>query len=1575
MAGNKINFELKVNSNIKDETREARAFHNEIKAAAAASQNIEYGRARGAMGSTGASARDFANQAQGLGGLVRIYATVAANSFAAISAFNALKSAADTTTLKQGLDQLGAASGIALGALADGFVKATDGAVSFRDAAQAAAKATSAGLSSRQFLQIGDVAKKASQALGIDLNDAVNRLTRGITKLEPELLDELGIYTKIGPAVEEYARKIGKAEVSLTDFERRQAFAIAVLDEGNKKFGQIDIPANPYQQLEASIRNLTQAGLELVNKFLLPIANVFANSSTLLTVALGAIAIKLTQMAIPALTSWRSELLESASVAKKKSQEINESFGERFFDRINASFKVPELKQNLTSVEQQYQKSREQLLNIDKDYAEKRRSAVYKAARDPGALGSMNEAQLSKLSSQVQKEITAQNKLGTDAAKLQVIALQEYKQAILDVLQARKALTIAEAGAQKQAEAGPKTFAEWQREQISRRAGARAERLGILSKIGENVEVKGFTEALKEMNDEIKKSRDMNAWDKLRTRIQGTFTAGITAISIFLRSIGIIGQVVATAAAGFAVFDSYMSRNTKQIELFNEEVEKNTKVVENSQRMLKLYGGTVTTDSLSALGTSLGELTDGVDALVKKLEDTLTNQGWWDTLKQGVLGWFSEGVQADFATQIAKNWTQQIESIPESDAKEAVKDKLRSILNVTDLTSESIRRAIAGSKSPTEMVSRGQGEIGSAATEVRRTGIAATATRESINNLTKASQELQNTFADTSPLTKFADALVKASFDVLESLKDMRSGIAAFKEILAKPAAFAMLEMGDVRQFQEIVKAREDLLVAERKRVSLQNQLSVLQPQIDAGLAATRGTFLGREQLKQAELMPGMRNIKAVSRLILNRENIQKDIQELDAQISEAADKGISAAFEAIRKIFVDNIVKGFELLNRARILAERQGVIQIGQSIISGISGPGAGAVTSSLKQKELDLQLEQINTMSDLADQLLLNTLAVERSNAAKQAEEIQRKSGDLAFDPAAAAEYNAAIKLFTDLGTVGEAVGRGRAGRISSTQAAGMEAGAAKFALQRSMRQSGEDTARQAVNNQKEIDRLNSLVVLENERRAVQKDTEKLDLQKIDNAQKILGFQNSSITLLAEEQINRQQILERERLFQSQKQAFNDAEFEIDRDRARERDLRNKGLTDEADIVKKIIEYKKQQLNSLGEQQRVESYILSIQEAQQKVTAQTALQAFRRSTAFETRSRVLSVVENELQTEQQLLDIAYERGSLTPDQYAQSKKAVELKLLDLNVTKQQEQIQNKRADSEEKLNDEISKAALAATEQNPITPEQLALWAERRSVIEQTANEELTADKKLAESKRTLIQLQYDLSDRQKAYGDIFKNTFNSLADAMVNWMETGKWAGKELFKSLLADLARYEMRLQMSQVYNAARPGLLNLLIPGGAGGSSTPPILNPEGSAGASVMGFAGFAKGAYFNDSISRFAKGGMFTNSIVNQPTLFKFAKGTGLMGEAGPEAIMPLKRDSNGNLGVRGGGQKTEVIVNNYTGQPVDTKETTDSRGNRKVEVVVGEMAAGEFQRSGSASQKAMRSTFGLAPQLIRR
>jgi len=64
--------------------------------------------------------------------------------------------------------------------------------------------------------------------------------------------------------------------------------------------------------------------------------------------------------------------------------------------------------------------------------------------------------------------------------------------------------------------------------------------------------------------------------------------------------------------------------------------------------------------------------------------------------------------------------------------------------------------------------------------------------------------------------------------------------------------------------------------------------------------------------------------------------------------------------------------------------------------------------------------------------------------------------------------------------------------------------------------------------------------------------------------------------------------------------------------------------------------------------------------------------------------------------------------------------------------------------------------------------------------------------------------------------------------------------------------------------------------------------------------------------GAFVGGNLMRFANGGAFTNSIVDRPTRFSFANGTaiGEMGEAGPEAIMPLRRLPSGRLGVESSG-----------------------------------------------------------------
>ena len=273
---------------------------------------VAYGQQRGTAGATGAEARDFARQSEGLSGLVRLYAIYAANVYAAGAAFRALSEAMDTANMVKGLNQLGAQSGVALGSLSKQLAQTTGNAISLREAMEATAKSTAAGLSSQNVLRLGSAAAKASQALGVDITDAVSRLSRGITKLEPELLDELGIFVRIDEVTTKYAQSVGKTANSLTDFERRQAFANAVLDQAEKKFGSIKIDANPFNKLLATVKDLSQNILELINTAVGPLVNLLASSPTALLGILGMLGTSLIKKAVPAVLEFRKGLEQTA---------------------------------------------------------------------------------------------------------------------------------------------------------------------------------------------------------------------------------------------------------------------------------------------------------------------------------------------------------------------------------------------------------------------------------------------------------------------------------------------------------------------------------------------------------------------------------------------------------------------------------------------------------------------------------------------------------------------------------------------------------------------------------------------------------------------------------------------------------------------------------------------------------------------------------------------------------------------------------------------------------------------------------------------------------------------------------------------------------------------------------------------------------------------------------------------------------------------------------------------------------------------------------------------------------------
>ena len=183
------------------------------------------------------------------------------------------------------------------------------------------------------------------------------------------------------------------------------------------------------------------------------------------------------------------------------------------------------------------------------------------------------------------------------------------------------------------------------------------------------------------------------------------------------------------------------------------------------------------------------------------------------------------------------------------------------------------------------------------------------------------------------------------------------------------------------------------------------------------------------------------------------------------------------------------------------------------------------------------------------------------------------------------------------------------------------------------------------------------------------------------------------------------------------------------------------------------------------------------------------------------------------------------------------------------------------------------------------------------------------------------------------------------FSSMGDAMGEFVTTGKLDFKSLASSILSDMAKIAAR--------AATNAALSSLFGAFTGGTTS------------AISGFSetlstpyAQAKGGGWTGGTQFFAQGGAFTNSIVSSPTAFGMSGGgRGVMGEAGPEAIMPLARASDGSLGVRmvgAGGMQTTGGVNVYVTINSDgsVNAETDKAGTEQFGKEIGTIIESKYR-----------------------
>ena len=296
----------------KDSTKEGGKFHTQQKAIH--QTNLS-------------SAKGFSKMNQTIGeggssGLVGAYATLAANVFAATAAFNALRQASQVQQLVEGLEALGRASGDNLTLLADRIKDAAGQAIALDQALRVASVGASAGFSGEQLEGLATVARSAAIALGRDVGDAIDRLARGAAKLEPEILDELGIFVRLDDASAKYAASIGVATSELTRFQQRQAFANEIIEQGGQKFSEIgdNVDVSPFDALAATLGDLSRTFTDFFNTVLGPIASFFSNNTIALTGFFMAITKGIMNQALPMLNQFAASAQRGAMLQVKQAQ-------------------------------------------------------------------------------------------------------------------------------------------------------------------------------------------------------------------------------------------------------------------------------------------------------------------------------------------------------------------------------------------------------------------------------------------------------------------------------------------------------------------------------------------------------------------------------------------------------------------------------------------------------------------------------------------------------------------------------------------------------------------------------------------------------------------------------------------------------------------------------------------------------------------------------------------------------------------------------------------------------------------------------------------------------------------------------------------------------------------------------------------------------------------------------------------------------------------------------------------------------------------------------------------------------
>lgn len=216
--------------------------------------------------------------------LVPAYAKLAATGFAVSAVFRQFLQASQIAGLQDSLTAFANSSGIAMANLTDRIREATNAQIGFQQAARLASIGVASGIGGDRLTELARQATTIGQALGRDVEDVLQRMVRGITQSQPDLLKQIGILVNLDKALADYAEAHNLNARRLTQTQRAQALLNAVTEDYVNKFGDLEgmIPSNEFERLGKAFQDIAETGQRFAATFVAPVADLLAKDSILL---------------------------------------------------------------------------------------------------------------------------------------------------------------------------------------------------------------------------------------------------------------------------------------------------------------------------------------------------------------------------------------------------------------------------------------------------------------------------------------------------------------------------------------------------------------------------------------------------------------------------------------------------------------------------------------------------------------------------------------------------------------------------------------------------------------------------------------------------------------------------------------------------------------------------------------------------------------------------------------------------------------------------------------------------------------------------------------------------------------------------------------------------------------------------------------------------------------------------------------------------------------------------------------------------------------------------------------------